>query len=109
VEPLQRVLALLHSGRKGTELRITSVAIEKMVREFGCDPEKIIVQLSPCIRPPHYEVDFAAQIVQQCREAGVQQVTDSGTCTACHVDRYYSYRLEQGKTGRMLALLSWAR
>src|SRR5919198_141002 len=32
-------------------------------------------------------------------------VADSGVCTACKLDRYYSYRAEKGKTGRMLALL----
>jgi hypothetical protein len=26
-------------------------------------------------------------------------------CTACDLARYYSYRAEKGKTGRMLALL----
>jgi copper oxidase (laccase) domain-containing protein len=28
-----------------------------------------------------------------------------GVCTACDLERYYSYRVEKGKTGRMLALL----
>jgi len=63
------------------------------------------VQLSPCIRPPHYEVDFAAEIVRQCRASGVKTIHDSGVCTACDLKRYYSYRAEKGKTGRMLALL----
>jgi polyphenol oxidase len=26
-------------------------------------------------------------------------------CTACDLHRYYSYRAEKGKTGRMLALI----
>jgi copper oxidase (laccase) domain-containing protein len=105
-EPERKVVGLLHSGRKGSELGITAVAIERMRTEFDCDPAKIIVQLSPCIRPPHFEIDFAALIVAQCRAAGVRQIHDCGTCTATHPDRYYSYRLERGKTGRMLALLA---
>ena len=76
-----------------------------MVKRLGCEPAEIVAQLGPCIRPPHYEVDFAAQIIAQCRAAGVRQVHDCGICTACHPERYYSYRMEQGKTGRMLALL----
>jgi copper oxidase (laccase) domain-containing protein len=64
------------------------------------------VQLSPCIRPPHYEIDFAAEIVRQCRAAGVNHVHDCNICTACDLARYYSYRVEKGKTGRMLALLA---
>jgi len=108
VEPERRVVALLHSGRKGSELGIASAAITRMRDELGCDPAKIVVQLSPCIRPPHFEIDFAALIVAQCRAAGVRQIFDSGTCTATHLDRYYSYRAERGKTGRMLALLALA-
>ena len=76
-----------------------------MIERFGSDPANMIVQLSPCIRPPHYEVDFAAEIIRQCRALGVQQIHDSGICTACDLDRYYSYRAEKGKTGRMLAVL----
>ena len=106
VDPVRRVIGLLHSGRKGSELGITAVAIERMRQEFHCDPANIIVQLSPCIRPPNYEVDFAAMIVAQCRAAGVTQVHDCGTCTGANLDTYYSYRMEKGKTGRMLALLA---
>lgn len=106
VEPQRRVIALLHSGRKGTELAIATVAIERMVREFGCEPARMVAQLGPCIRPPHYETDFAAAILTQCRAAGVTQVHDCGTCTATHRDRYYSYRAERGRTGRMLALFA---
>jgi hypothetical protein len=108
VEPGRRVIALLHAGRKGSELGITTAAIARMRGEFGCDPAKMIAQLSPCIRPPHFEIDFAALIVAQCRAAGVQQAFDCGTCTASHPSRYYSYRAERGKTGRMLAFLSLA-
>ena len=76
-----------------------------MIERFGSDPANMIVQLSPCIRPPHYEVDFAAEIIRQCRALGVQQIRDSDTCTASELGRYYSYRAEKGKTGRMLALI----
>jgi hypothetical protein len=106
VHPERRVIALLHSGRKGSELGIVRVAIERMREEFGCDPAGMIVQLSPCIRPPSYEVDFAAMIRRDCEELGVRQVADCGTCTATNLERYYSYRVEKGKTGRMLALLA---
>jgi copper oxidase (laccase) domain-containing protein len=108
VEPERRIIGLVHSGRKGTELGITRVAIQEMVSQFGCDPSRMIVQLAPCIRPPHYEVDFAAEIVRQAREVGVREVHDCGICTGQNVERYYSYRVEKGRTGRMLAKLALA-
>jgi YfiH family protein len=98
-------IGLVHSGRKGTELGVVANAITQMMKRFGSDPANMIVQLSPCIRPPHYQVDFAAQIVRQCGALGVNEIYDSRVCTACEPNRYYSYRAEKGKTGRMLALL----
>jgi copper oxidase (laccase) domain-containing protein len=98
-------IGLVHSGRKGTELGVVTNAIKQMIDRFRSDRANMIVQLSPCIRPPHYEIDFAAEIVRQCRELGVNEIHDLGVCTACDLDRYYSYRAEKGKTGRMLALL----
>jgi hypothetical protein len=95
----------VHSGRKGTELGVVTNAIKQMTNRFGSEPTNMIVQLSPCIRPPQYEIDFAAEILQQCRALGVKEIHDSGVCTACNLARYYSYRAEKGKTGRMLALI----
>jgi copper oxidase (laccase) domain-containing protein len=105
VDPKTPAIGLVHSGKKGTALAIVAKAIQQMRERFGSDPADLVVQLSPCIRPPHYEIDFAADIVEQCRASGVKQIHDSGVCTACDLARYYSYRAEKGKTGRMLALL----
>ncbi|MBA3763266.1 MAG: polyphenol oxidase family protein [Verrucomicrobiota bacterium] len=106
VDPIRRAIALVHSGKKGTELGIVANAIDRMDAEFGSAARDLVVQLSPCVRPPHYEIDFAAEIVRTCRDHGVIRVHDSGVCTACHLGRYYSYRAEKGRTGRMLALLA---
>ena len=105
VDPRTPAIGLAHSGRKGTELGVVTNAIREMIDRFGSVPASMIVQLSPCIRPPHYQVDFAAEIIRQCRALGVKEIHDSGVCTACDLNRYYSYRAEKGKTGRMLALI----
>jgi copper oxidase (laccase) domain-containing protein len=105
IDPKAPAVGLVHSGRKGTELGVVTNAITQMAECFGSKPAELIVQLSPCIRPPHYEIDFAAEIIEQCRAQGVLKIDDSGVCTACDLRRYYSYRAEKGKTGRMLALI----
>src|SRR6476620_21044 len=105
VDPRTPAIGLVHSGRKGTELGVVTNAIRQMIERFGSDPANMIVQLSPCIRPPHYEVDFAAELIRQCRSIGIKEIHDSGVCTACDLGRYYSYRAEKGKTGRMLAMI----
>ena len=106
VDQNARAIGLVHSGKKGTALGVVRNAVMSMRKEFGISPGDLVAQLSPCIRPPHYEIDFAAEIVRQCRDAGINEIYDSGVCTACDLERYYSYRAEKGRTGRMLALLA---
>ena len=100
-----RAVGLVHSGRAGTALNITGRTIDLMRTGFGIEPADLVVHLSPCIRPPLYEIDFAAEIAAQARDAGAGQVIDDGICTGREVGRYYSYRVERGRTGRMLAVL----
>lgn len=106
VDPVRRVIGLVHSGKKGTELGVVARSIEIMTARFSSQAADLVVQLSPCIRPPHYEIDFAAEIVRQCRDLGVTSVNDADVCTACDLTRYYSYRAEKGRTGRMLAFVA---
>lgn len=101
-----RGIALIHSGKKGTELGVAPLAAEALCRASGSMPSDLVAQISPCIRPPHYETDFASEITRQLRNAGIGEVHDCGICTACHPDLYYSYRMEKGRTGRMLAMLA---
>ena len=103
----QKYIAALHSGKKGTELNITGKAIAEMKSTWNSNPEDLVVVLAPCIRPPHYEVNFSAEIKEQVLAEGVpsQNYHDCGICTAASVETYYSYRLEKGNTGRMLAII----
>jgi polyphenol oxidase len=101
-------IALVHSGKEGTRRGIVPHAIAIMTREIGCRPADLVAVISPCIRPPLYEVDFAATIRRQLSDAGVASIHDTMVCTAFHPERYYSYRREKGRTGRMLALLAMA-
>jgi polyphenol oxidase len=98
-------IGLLHSGKKGTEGNILGNALSQMERQFGTRPENVVAVLGPCIRPPDYEVDFAAEISRQAAKAKLGHFTDCGLNTASDLERFYSYRREMGKTGRMMALI----
>lgn len=97
---------LAHSGKLGTEQNIVGELLERMRKTLGVQPENCIAVISPCIRPPHYEVDIPTAIKAQLSEAGVlpENIVDSGLNTAEDLDTFYSYRAEKGCTGRMLAL-----
>ncbi len=98
-------IGLLHSGKKGTESNILGLALDTMARRFGTIPGDVTAVLSPCIRLPDYDVDFATQIGKQATAAGVGNFIDCGLNTASDLERFYSYRKELGKTGRMMALI----
>ena len=101
-----RGIALVHSGKKGTELGIASIAAKALCAATGAAPSDLVAQISPCIRPPHYEINFASEIVRQLTTLGIGEVHDCGICTASNPDQYYSYRMEKGRTGRMLAIMA---
>jgi len=101
-----RGIALVHSGKKGTELGIVPNVVASLCNATGASPADLVLQISPCIRPPHYEIPFAEEIVRQAAAAGVRDIHDCQTCTASDPEKYYSYRREMGRTGRLLALLA---
>lgn len=101
-------IGLLHSGKKGSAGNIFAQALTLMANTFGTQPRNVISVLSPCIRITHYEIDFPSLIRDQAQQAGVGQFHDCGLNTANDLDRFYSYRQELGKTGRMMALITRA-
>lgn len=97
-------LAVVHAGRKGAEGGIAAVAARKLMARTGCGPGAVRAFFGPCIRPPHYEVDIPALLHAQLAEVGVENRRDCRLDTASDLTRFYSYRIEKGQTGRMLAL-----
>lgn len=105
-DPVTRSIGLLHSGKKGTEGNILREAVIKMNELYGTRPSDLVCVVSPCIRPPDYDIDFAATIREQASELGIVNFHDSCQNTASDLTVHYSYRIEKGQTGRMLALLA---
>ena len=104
-DSVQRAIGLVHSGKKGTELDILTKTIEAMEKNFKTKPSNLQVVLAPCIRPPHYEIDFAADIARQAERAGVKQFHDCGFNTGNDLSRFYSYRVEKGQPKRHYSMM----
>jgi polyphenol oxidase len=98
-------IGLLHSGKKGTAGNIFQTALDVMACKFGTLPQNVTAVLGPCIRPPDYEIDIPAEIANQASQAGLGDFSDCDLNTAADLERFYSYRRELGKTGRMMALM----
>lgn len=97
---------LAHSGKLGTQHNIVGELLHAMHKNLGVTPSDCIAVISPCIRPPHYEVDIPTAIKEQLAAAGLapENIIDSELDTAADTETFYSYRVEKGNTGRMLAL-----
>lgn len=55
-----------------------------------------------------WDLDLSATNRQVFLDAGVkpENIEVSGLCTACRTDLFFSYRAEQGKTGRMASIIA---
>ena len=55
-DPVKEVIAMVHSGWKGTVKKISEVTIKKMQGSFDCAPENLLVAIGPHICKDCYEV-----------------------------------------------------
>lgn len=134
-DPVQRAAAIAHSGWKGTMGRIARATLDKMERACGSNPEDIEVFIGPGIdsccfnisaelaervqqefslfndiiytKPNRLTWSLKNTIRQTLIEAGCRAVniTSCDLCTCCHPELFYSYRRENGNTGRMGAFI----
>jgi polyphenol oxidase len=56
VDPVQRAVAAVHAGWRGTVADVGGATVDAMHREFGSNPEDLIAYLGPAIGPDANEV-----------------------------------------------------
>lgn len=56
-DPVKRAVAVVHSGWRGTQQRISLEAIRLMEKEVGSKRGDLFAYIGPCIDPKIYEVD----------------------------------------------------
>lgn len=130
-DPIQKVVGAVHAGWRGTAEDIVFKTVLKMQESFGSNPKDIIVGIAPSIGACCYEVgedvakhffDHRDSFTQkgdkfmldlpyinkiQLLKAGLieENIEMSGICTTCEVDDYFSYRKEQGCSGRFMSMI----
>jgi len=128
------ITAAIHAGWRGTAQNIAQHAVERM-QQLGAKPATILASLGPCIGACCFEVNLetATQLKKthpnafqhlhtqgekaypdlhainqlHLRAAGLQQVNIEiiAQCTHCQADDFFSWRRDQQKSGRMLAMV----
>jgi YfiH family protein len=126
-DPIQKVVANVHSGWRGSINNIIGHTIKVMEKTFGCNTDNIVAgigaSLGPCCAefvnyekeiPKKYwrykddnnHFDFWSLSCDQLCQAGVliDNVDLSRLCTKCNPDRFFSFRGE-GATGRFASVI----
>ncbi len=127
----QNAVAAIHAGWRGTVLEIVAKTIAKMQATFGTNPADCFAYIGTCIDECSFEVgeevaqnfadvykrfdesknkyfvDLKKANKAQLLACGVpeNQIEISEFSTVLQNENYFSHRKEQGKTGRMLALI----
>lgn len=135
VDPVKRVTALAHAGWKGTFARIVQNTVDGML-QLGSRRENIVTWVGPMIGGCCYEVspemieqfsaefqqaidqgitiargrhlDLAALNTWQLQDAGLapENIHQSGICTFDQKHTFYSYRGDNGTTGRIISAMA---
>lgn len=126
-----KAVAAIHAGWRGTVAKIVSETLHTMQKQYGTKGEDCVAFIGACIGSKNFEVgdevaeQFAADEKQynsekqkyfvDLKQANKNQLLAFGVkegnieisehCTITDNDKFYSYRHEKGKTGRMLALI----
>jgi YfiH family protein len=130
-DPVQKVIAAAHAGWRGTVSRIAAKTVAQMTFSFGSKPADCHAYVGTCIDATSFEVgnEVAAEFdstfktfnkeknkyyvdlkranKMQLVESGIPdgQIQVSAYSTVLDNQDYFSYRHENGQTGRMLAVI----
>lgn len=126
------VIALAHSGWKGTVARISEKVVNKMCDEFGSNPKDILCAIGPSINVCHFEVgdevsdiflsefgpcvvkkyeknhvDMQKAIEIQLKNAGIleKNIINSQICTQCRCGEFFSHRVTGDRRGVQAAIM----
>ena len=67
-DPVERVVAAVHAGWKGTVLHISEGVLEAMGQEYGSRPENLLAVIGPSIGPDSFQV--GEEVAEKFKEAG---------------------------------------
>lgn len=129
-DPENRVIAAVHSGWRGTQMKILSGVIQKMTGEYNSSPENLVAYIGPSISQDNYEVgkefielfdekylkpsgekyllDVKGANLDMLLNAGVPKsnIQVSALCTFQMENLLHSYRRDGLNSGRLLGVIA---
>lgn len=124
------IVGAAHAGWRGTSARIVNKLVSTM-RRSGLAGDALLAYVSPCISQEHFEVgpevaqefddvfvvtnpttgkahvDLVGVLTSQLIEAGLSgdDIQVDGRCTVADPETFFSYRGQDGRTGRMMGFV----
>ncbi|MBB6459005.1 peptidoglycan editing factor PgeF [Flammeovirga kamogawensis] len=85
-DPIKNVIGAVHSGWKGTALKILTKAIHQLETDFNCSPNTIIISFGPFIKKETYEIGM--DVISIFKDA---YPTDYNTIICTHTNPQKAY------------------
>lgn len=127
-DPKKRLIGLIHAGWRSSRENILGKTIQIIRDRFSSKPQDLLIGFGPAIRPCCYEVkeefmnyfgadciaregryylDLVGVNIRQGLDLGVKNESffDSGACTYCRNDEFFSYRKEGESCGRLISVM----
>jgi len=134
-DPVWQAIGIGHAGWQGTINNVAGIMVTAMMNQFGSHPEDLLAAIGPAIclqhypvgrdiyerfrlitetfsenglfaDEDHYHLDLKKINENQFRQIGVNKIENSGMCTACEPDLWFSHRRDNGQTGRFGAFIT---
>ncbi len=119
----KKVAAAIHAGWRGVEAKILTNTLGIMKKEFNSESSDIICAIGPSIGECCFEVssdvgekfkfssekngkvyvDLLKEVYSECLSEGLleENIDLANKCTVCEKELFYSYRRDNGLTGRI--------
>jgi YfiH family protein len=101
----ERLIVAIGPGIRSCCFEVGPEVADAFSREYPGET----VHLPAPDRPGKFLLDLPGILQIQFRLAGIrpERIHDSGLCTLCKTDTFFSYRAEGSGTGRMMAVIGW--
>lgn len=132
-DPHHHAIGVVHAGRAGALNHILPKTLERMQLVFGTDRNNVLVALGPSIHGCCYEINpsIAEKVVEKGYPSAIETRNEAlfldvntilkmqleelaisndnieiiEECTSCHSKRYFSYRADKQRTGRIAGVI----
>jgi len=127
-DPVTRCVAAVHAGWRGSRDNILGRTLERLFSQGHCRPDSTWVALGPCLSPGAMGVSketadtLPSQYIKmqdgshffdltgcnraQAEASGARHFVEIGGCTRTDAQRFFSYRRDGAKSGRMAACIA---